>query len=490
MRRKRGGMSDTLLVEAEERRRMTLEALDPEEQARRGQYFTPARAAEIMAALPRDPSTVEVRILDPGAGTGMLSVALVHRLLADCPGTRLHITAVEDDPALGAALVATLRELEGLGDVSTELVDENFLVWADTTSERFDFVIQNPPYAKLSANSVDQRRLRASGVYVPNIYAAFLTLGGQLLKPGGQQVAITPRSWMNGTYYARFRRAFLEDVGIDAIHTFESRSKVFGDTGVLQESIIVSATKGQHPDTVEVSTSTDHIGEIVTRTVPYEQIVTPDFVHVPATAADAEAVAWMQAHAQCTLEDLGLAVSTGRVVDFRSRDAIVAAHEPGAVPLIHASHVRQQGVGHPIKPRKPEWFVPRDAQDRKMLVPGGAAYVLVKRFSAKEERRRIVAGVWESEAEAAFDNKVNFIHQDGQGIDSAVARGLTAYLNTSRVDAYFRVFSGHTQVNATDLRQMRFPSRSALRALAAATSPQGDLDAALDAVLDAKGVAA
>lgn len=163
-------------------------------------------------------------------------------------------------------------------------------MWAAATSERFDLVIQNPPYAKLSSSNVEQRRLRAGGVQVPNIYAAFLALGGRLLGPGSSRCSL-PRSWMNGTYYVRFRQAFLEDVGIEAIHTFENRSKVLVDSGVLQESTIVSATKGQHPHTVEMSTSMDHIGTTSSRTVPYEQVVTPTFVHVPAADADGEAVA-------------------------------------------------------------------------------------------------------------------------------------------------------------------------------------------------------
>lgn len=483
-------MNDTVMLAAEQRRRETLDRLNPEEQARRGQYFTPALAAEIMAGLPRDPGGPELRILDPGAGSGMLSVALVRRLLAERPEARLHVTTVENDLALAPVLRATLRELEALGPVRTKLVDEDFLNWAMTTPERFDLVIQNPPYAKLSASSTEQRRLRAAGIYVPNIYAAFLALAARLLHPGGQQVSITPRSWMNGTYYARFREEFVSGLGIDAIHTFESRSKVFGDTGVLQESVIVSATKGEHPSVVKVSTSLDHTGGTTSRTVNYEQIVTPTFVHVPATEADAEAVSWMHEHSHFTLEELGLAVSTGRVVDFRCREALASLPERGAVPLLHASHVRESGVSHPISPRKPEWFVPRNAQDRKLLVPGGSAYVLVKRFSAKEERRRIVAGVWDSPEETAFDNKVNFIHDGGRGFDEDLARGLAAYLNTSRVDAYFRVFSGHTQVNATDLRQMRFPSQRVLRALGAMASTQTDLDGLLEAVLRTKGKAA
>lgn len=43
-----------------------------------------------------------------------------------------------------------------------------------------------------------------------------------------------------------------------------------------------------------------------------------------------------------------------------------------------------------------------------------------------------------------------------------MAHGLAAFLNTTAVDENFRRFNGHTQVNATDLRLMRYPSRDTL----------------------------
>jgi adenine-specific DNA-methyltransferase len=46
-----------------------------------------------------------------------------------------------------------------------------------------------------------------------------------------------------------------------------------------------------------------------------------------------------------------------------------------------------------------------------------------------------------------------------------LAYGLAAYLNSSFVDKNFRSFNGHTQVNATDLKQMRYPSKSVLESL-------------------------
>lgn len=472
-----------LLARAETRRTIALAGLDAEQQAARGQYFTPHAAARIIAGLPRLPRGESVRILDPGAGSGILTAALVDCLRTARPDLAIQVTAVENDTVLHPALRETLCDIEKVTGAAHELIDADFLTWALSTSERYDLVIQNPPYAKLRSTSAEQSMLRAAGITVPNIYAAFLALGLRLLVEGGQQVAITPRSWMNGTYYSAFRREFVQTAGIDAMHTFESRSKVFGDTGVLQESIVVSATVGRTPEEVVVHTSHDHASAPSSRTVAYTDIVTPDFIHVPATEKDAAAVAWMTANVHHTLADLGLSVSTGRVVDFRSRELLHRDHVEDAAPMVHASHLRHGRVTHPVDAKKPEWFRADPVQSSKLLVPGGT-YVIIKRFSAKEERRRIVAGVWESTGPVAFDNKLNYVHQDGRGLDSQIARGLAVFLNSTQLDDYFRVFSGHTQVNATDLRQMRLPSLDQLHALGDVDADdQIDIDAAVESAV-------
>lgn len=487
---RRYASSMSLIDRAEARRKSALAAMDPSEQAALGQYFTPYQAALIIAGLPRVPQADTIHVLDPGAGSGMLTAALVDRIRAERPDTAIDVVAVEVDETLRPALRETLADVEALGKVKTTLVGEDFLTWALSSECRFDLIIQNPPYAKLQTGSAQQNLLRAASIDVPNIYAAFLALGARLLEKDGQQVAITPRSWMNGTYYSRFRREFVDTVGIDAIHTFESRSKVFGDTGVLQEAIVVSVTRGERPDLVQVYTSHDHRDDTSVRSVAYDDVVTADFIHVPATEKDAEAVAWMTRHAHHTLAELGLTISTGRVVDFRSRDMLHHEQVDGSWPMVNASHIRNGKTSHPIGAKKPEWFYTTPEVASKLLVPAGA-YVLIKRFSSKEERRRVSAGVWQSEDAVAFDNKLNYVHRNGGGLEMPVARGLSVFLNSSRLDDYFRVFSGHTQVNATDMRQMRFPSLEQLRALASVdASSQNTVDAAVENVMTAVEVAA
>ena len=97
--------------------------------------------------------------------------------------------------------------------------------------------------------------------------------------------------------------------------------------------------------------------------------------------------------------------------------------------------------------------------------------MVVKRFSAKEERRRVVAVVYDPEDvdadDIGFENHLNVFHRRGRGLQPQIAAGLCLWLNSTAVDQFFRTFSGHTQVNATDLRSMQYPSTAQLTSLGA-----------------------
>ena len=336
-----------LLNVAESERVAALGGLDARTQSELGQFFTPAAAAQLIASIPRLPESGTLRVLDPGAGSGVLAAALVSRALAERPELSIEVVA------------------------------------------------------------------------------------------------------------------------LDRVHVFDSRSTVFADTGVLQENVIFAGTRGASPAVVELSVSRDHTDGVSSRAVAYEEVVFPNdpnrFIRL-ATDAEDTAVAEVVLSQPCSLTDLGVQVSTGRVVDFRSRHALSAVEQPDAVPLIYPGNLRDGGVLWPREIRKPQWFHPADDKDRGMLLPEGW-YTVVKRFSAKEERRRIVAAVWsplDNPGEVAFENHLNVFHIGSHGMDADLARGIAVWLNSSVIDKFFRTFSGHTQVNATDLRTLRFPTADTL----------------------------
>ena len=129
----------------------------------------------------------------------------------------------------------------------------------------------------------------------------------------------------------------------------------------------------------------------------------------------------------------------------------------------------------------------RTPESASLLVPAGV-YVLVKRFSSKEEPRRIVAALFDPKdvpcREVAFENHLDYLHEVGRPLPPDLARGLAAFFNSPRVDVFFRQFNGHTQVNATDLRGLRCPTREALVALGERLAREPMSEPAVDRALD------
>jgi adenine-specific DNA-methyltransferase len=255
---------------------------------------------------------------------------------------------------------------------------------------------------------------------------------------------------------------------------FDSRSEAFGGDDVLQENIIVSAEVGRDGrDPVLVTSSSGTPGDDeLRRVVEYDQVVPPSrsvpFIHL-ITDGSSDLVARQMRHFDSSLAESGVEVSTGRVVDFRARRLLRMDAAPSDFPLIYPTHLRNGRTVWPGEDvRKPCALANLDGVD-KLLVPPGT-YVLIKRFSSKEQRRRVEAAIYDSEVVApgspvGFENHVNYIHADNEGLPRELATGLAVYLNSSLVDLYFRLFSGHTQVNATDLRSFPFPTRGELERL-------------------------
>jgi adenine-specific DNA-methyltransferase len=74
-----------------------------------------------------------------------------------------------------------------------------------------------------------------------------------------------------------------------------------------------------------------------------------------------------------------------------------------------------------------------------------------------------------------FENHLNVFHSHKAGLPPTLAHGLSVFLNTSAVDENFRRFNGHTQVNATDLKRMQYPSRDTLIAIGEWAIAQAEL---------------
>jgi adenine-specific DNA-methyltransferase len=479
--------ADTLLETVEEMRRGVSKPLERRSRALMGQFLTPAPVALFMAGMFEARKPV-LRVLDPGAGIGSLSAAFV---AAMCRRARrpqaISLTAYEIDSKLIDHLQATL-DLCRTASVGTgiqfeaHVINGDFLeagakflagdLFTPTIDERFDCAVLNPPYRKIHTESRERKLLREIGVETSNLYAGFLAVTSYLLAPGGEMVAITPRSFCNGPYFEPFRKSFLQTMRFRQVHLFDARDLAFADDDVLQENIVFRAEKTTDTAGVVVSRSggPDDL-DIRARTIRYEDLIRPGdrhaFIHI-APDSDADEIRQKMGTLKASLSDLGLAVSTGRIVDFRTKELLRARPGQNTVPLIYPCHLQQGFVEWPNGVSRKPNALALGPRSNDFLVPAGY-YVLVKRFSAKEEPRRIVAAVYDPERvetdRVAFENHLNYYHLRGAGLPTNVAKGLAAFLNSTLVDSYFRQFSGHTQVNAMDLRSLRYPAWEELVAL-------------------------
>jgi len=452
-------------ADLESRRRVATKHLDDAHRSRLGQFFTPEPVARFMASLfEQPPRGKHLAILDPGAGIGSLSAALLAHL-------RGHgaVTAYEIEPSFQDHLKATLGAFPGEHAIQqSDFIAQTVMavVSGKARGGLFDAVITNPPYKKIQAGSAHRALMRKLSLETSNLYTCFLACAIALCKPAAQVVAIVPRSWMNGPYFLPFRHWLFGHAALTHIHVFESRDRAFKEDKVLQENVIIRLVVGAPQGEVHVSASHDEtFADLEQRTVSFSEVVTPGdeqmFVHIPAPGA--ASTEGLPGH---TLREIGLDVCTGPVVDFRLRAHLRSEPCAGSVPLLYSTHFNGR-FGWPRQSRKPNAIMVNE-HTRGWLMPNGC-YVVLRRFTSKEERRRVVAYVLEDHdlpgALLGFENHLNVIHQDRHGLDPAVARGIAAYLNSQAVDNYFRTFSGHTQVNATDLRRLRYPSIAQLRAM-------------------------
>lgn len=458
-----------LLDQVDTVRKEVGQKLDQVRKSELGQFMTPSTVARFMASLFPASTLQTAQLLDAGAGIGSLTCAFLDRVTAaTLPFQRVEVVAYEIDAKLRKHLSKTLSDYQDALDLDITVESDDFieaavkLIHEGTT--RFTHAILNPPYKKIHSASRHRTLLREVGIETVNLYSAFVALTIELMESGGQVVAILPRSFCNGPYYRPFRDIIFSKTAIKQMHLFNARNRAFKDDDVLQENIIIVLERGAQQGPVTISTSTDDsFGDMETTIYPFDRIVfqgDPErFIHVP-TSPDHSHIE-LSPFVASSLADLGIEVSTGPVVDFRLREHLRSMPQPDTVPLLYPCHFAGQSVIWPKAEGKKPNAILMNEKTKKWLYPNGC-YVIVRRFSSKEERRRIVASVVYAKDFSApmlgFENHLNVFHAGRCGLPENLSRGLCVFLNSTAVDDQFRRFSGHTQVNATDLRLLKYPS--------------------------------
>lgn len=446
-----------------------------------GQFFTSRETAEFMADLFAVPEGINtLSILDPGAGSGVLSAALICRLQEIESIDDIELTCYENDPNILGLLQANLEWISThakkrvsyrvVNDnyILSQMLEYNYMLGAKENPCKYDMVIGNPPYMKVAKDAPEAKAMPDVCYGAPNLYFLFASMSLFDLKEHGEMVYIIPRSWTSGAYFKKFREKLLNEGSLEHIHLFVSRDKVFEKESVLQETIIVKVQKTTEKPAAVTITSTQSnadFSEITSFNAPYSQVVkgTDRYVYLVTNSEEVETLQTLSKWDD-TLPSIGLRMKTGLTVDFRNREALRNDPDDNTVPLFYSQHIQDGKVVFPVG-KEHEYI----ATEQDGLRQKNTNYLFVKRFTAKEEHRRLQCGVYLSRKYPEYDeistqNKINFICGMKE-LSECVIYGLYVLFNSTLYDGYYRILNGSTQVNSTEINAMPVPPMSTIEAM-------------------------
>lgn len=459
-----------------------------------GQFFTPPEIAALMGRLV-DFNKEHCTILDPGCGTGVLSCALIENLVNTSRTIKIiDLTLYETDADLLPYLRKTIefledwlteRHIEFTCNIKTDdfiLINRQYFIASDELFaghlEKFDIVISNPPYFKVP---IDDKRAIVSKTIIsghPNIYAMFMALSAKMLREGGQIVLITPRSYAAGGYFKLFRQYFFNLITVEKVHLFVSRKETFNRDKVLQETVILKGVKQEPNEEIQVEISSSigiaDIKNPVTKTFSLGEILnlkSEDKVLYLPTSDNDEEILRIFKRWNGTLTRYNIGISTGPVVAFRAWDYIHEVFENGKTvlaPLLWMHNIKKMEVLWPDHKPERGQYIRVEKESKSLLVPN-KNYILLRRFSAKDDKSRLIAAPhFSSNLESEFlgiENKVNYIYKKIGYFEKPEIIGICALLNSRLYDQYFRMFNGNVNVSATELREIPFPPMEEIREL-------------------------
>lgn len=455
-------------------------SMPKKERKKYGQFFTSKETARFMARLYNfDEKKRKVCVLDAGAGSGILACSVIERLETIDFIQEIELTCYENDDNVLPLLKRNLeycREnvkkklvINVIEDnyILSQYLDFNRMIGGSAEPKKYDLVIGNPPYMKISKDAPEAIAMQEVCYGAPNLYFIFASMGLFNLCENGEMVYIIPRSWTSGAYFKRFREYFLKEGKLEHIHLFISRSKVFDKESVLQETIIIKVRKkAEEPESITITSSKSNVDfdEMTSLKVPYDLVVSGLNYYVYLVTDENEVEVLKRLHKfDKTLPEIGIKMKTGLTVDFRNREILRDEIEEGAIPLFYSQHIKQGKVQFPIH-KEHEYLV----TEQSGLIQDNKNYLFVKRFTAKEESRRLQCGVYLAKEfpqykKISTQNKINFLDGVLTEMSECLVYGLYVLFNSTLYDKYYRILNGSTQVNSTEINAMPVPDLESIK---------------------------
>lgn len=465
-----------------------------------GVYYTPPPLVEHLLDQATRAGTdwTSSRVLDPACGGGAFLAPVARRMLQALPdmtpailvrNIASRLKGYEIDPfaawlsqvTLDAVMLKTCREARTTLPVCVTVCDS---LQRSMPKERFDLVIGNPPYGRITLSANLRERYKRSLYGHANLYGLFTDLALRYTKLGGIIAYVTPTSFLAGGYFRNLRDLIVKlapPVSIDFVAT---RKGVF--EGVLQETLLATYRRGNSTSEVAVQEIIPN-GHDALKINDCGTFEIPDCFYdpwiIPRGTSEIALVAQLRSMNH-KLKDWGYRVSTGPLVWNRQKDQLRRRAGSGRLPLIWAEAITSDGrfIFRAEKRNHEPYFQVMEGDDWLVI---REPCVLLQRTTAKEQARRLIATLLPQEfldqhKAVIVENHLNMVRpldKSPQVRPEVVA----AFLNSGPADRAFRCVSGSVAVSAFELEALPLPAPNRLGKLTTLV-----LDGADRAAIDAE----
>ena len=453
-----------------------------EENVRIGRFFTKRSTARIMADMIEPRPKTEISILDAGAGTGILSAALLERLCKAHAAERITLVCYENDAMMlpmlknnlerlrrkcrhdyHVHLTVTLRESNFILDAARLLTPSLF----SAAEEKFDYVITNPTSILYENGTPEIEATRAITVGATDGAHLFAALCAASLAEGGQLVALLPLTYARGVYIEGLRRFIHREARLTRMHLFSGNHKGEARADDMRSHMLLAWERSPLMDdsTILVTSSEKEEDEApitALSPIPYHRIVNAENASLLLVRSEEEWEVLERVESLPeTLASLGLKMRTGLTLESRYPDSLREGPVDGAIPLIHPKNIALGLVRVPTE-KYIIPVIPSLAQKNKNML-------FIKRVPAKSDHRHLLCGVYLAALLPRFPlisthNKLNYIdYEDGREMDSALLHGLYAVLSSDLYEKYCTILSKSAQINAREYASLPLPDEKTLR---------------------------
>jgi len=467
-----------------------------------GVYYTPPPLTErlIERATAAGVDWTTCRVLDPACGGGAFLAPVARRILAALPhvtpailvkNVASRLRGFEIDPfaawlsqvTLDAVMLPVCRKAGRSLPVVVTVCDS---LKPPAPRDRFDLVIGNPPYGRVTLEPKDRARYQRSLYGHANLYGLFTDFALRYAKAGGVIAYVTPTSFLAGEYFKNLRALLAREAPPATVDFISLRKGVFED--VLQETLLATYRRGRAPAAAEVHevhpdaeeglqiTATGLFTLPEDRSLPWL---------MPRTIEQAELIDKLRRMPH-RLADWGYGVSTGPLVWNRYKKQLRSTLGKGALPLIWAESVTSDGrfVYRAAKKNHEPYFLPLEGDD---WLTTREPCVLLQRTTAKEQTRRLIAAALppaflHQHGAVVIENHLNMLRPivPRPLVSPAV---LAAFINSGAADCSFRCVNGSVAVSAYELEALPLPDPAGLGELAALVKRRANR-AAIDSACD------